>query len=261
LSEAAPDRDTLALTDDGIEIPNGVDLSEGVVFRARGATVDHKPGSADRPFYPAIDEDHLEAEQEYGVINEHLEAYEVTIKTYGEAAETYHVQVPATDGGRPEAFPGDDLWSDYRDAEIGIGDVVVDLSRGASLQVTSVATKRAGEHPNVRSDRTADMFGVADDELVFDCVFLPDGDDAVSPPSKTYAYPASRLLRYPVEQATSNERLQREWLTNVLEDLAVEANDLSANHRICLREVVSEAFGSDVAGLLEEFAEAAGGEA
>ena len=219
MSEAAPDRDTLALTDDGIEIPAGVDLSDGVVFRARGATVDHKPGSADRPFYPA------------------------------------------TDGGRPQAFPGDDLWSDYRDAEIGIGDVVVDLSRGASLQVTSVATKRAGEHPNVRSDRTADMFGVADDELVFDCVFLPDGDDAVSPPSKTYAYPASRLLRYPVEQATSNERLQREWLTNVLEDLAVEANDLSTNHRICLREVVSEAFGSDVAGLLEEFAEAAGGEA
>jgi len=127
-----------------------------------------------------------------------------------------------------------DLWSAYRDAEIGIGDVVVDLSRGTSLQVTSVASKHAGEHPNVRSDPTADMFGVDDHELVFNCVFLPDGDGAFSPPSKTYAYPQSRLLRYPVEEATSRARLQREWLTNLLEDLAVEANKLGGQHRICL---------------------------
>ncbi|SFP91831.1 hypothetical protein SAMN05216277_11215 [Halolamina pelagica] len=153
------------------------------------------------------------------------------------------------------------MWSAYRDAEIGVGDVVVDLSRTTSLQVTGVASKRAGEHPKVRSDRTADLFGVDEDELVYHCVFLPDGDDAISPPSKTYAYPASRLLRYPVEEATPNERLQREWLTNVLEELAVEANELGAQQRICLREVVSNAFGSEVAGLLEEFVEAAGGEA
>lgn len=152
------------------------------------------------------------------------------------------------------------MWADYRDAGIGAGDVVVDLTRCASLQVTSVASKRAGEHPNIRSDRTADMFGVDDDELVFNCVFLPDGDDAVSPPSKTYAYPESRLLRYPVEQATSNARLQREWLTNLLEDLAVTANELGAQHRICLREIVAEAFSDEVADLTEEFAAAAGGE-
>jgi len=223
LSEAASSQETLRLTDDGIEIPDGVDLSEGVVFRARGATVDHKPGSTDRPFYPAVDERHLQEEQEHGVINEELDAYEVSIKPYGEEAEVHQVAVPATDGGRPEAFPSDDLWSAYRDAEIGIGDVVVDLSRGTSLQVTSVASKHAGEHPNVRSDPTADMFGVDDHELVFNCVFLPDGEDAVSPPNKTYAYPQSRLLRYPVEEATSRARLQREWLTNLLEGLAVEA--------------------------------------
>lgn len=90
---------TLKLTDDGVEIPDGVDLSDGVVFRARGATVDHKPGSPDRPFYPALDDRHLEEEQEHGVINENLDAFEVSIKPYGEEVETYHVQVPATDGG------------------------------------------------------------------------------------------------------------------------------------------------------------------
>ncbi len=167
----------------------------------------------------------------------------------------------ATNGGCDHGLRSDEIWSAYRDAEIGVGDVVVDLSRGVSLQVTGVATKRAGEHPEIRSDRTADLFGVDDEELVFNCVFLPDGDGAVSPPSKTYAYPASRLLRYPVEEATPNERLQREWLTNVLEELAVEANELGAQHRISLREVVTSAFGREVAGLLDEFVEAAGGEA
>ncbi len=164
--------------------------------------------------------------------------------------------------GREHGLPSDEIWSAYRDAEIGVGDVVVDLSRGVSLQVTGVATKRAGEHPEVRSDPTADLFDTDDEELVFNCVFLPDGDGSIAPPpSKTYAYPASRLLRYPVEEATPKERLQREWLTNVLEELAVEANELGAQHRISLREVVTNAFGPEVAGLLDEFVEAAGGEA
>jgi len=251
---------TLILTDDGLQIPIGVDLSEGIVFRARGVTVDHKPGSHDRDYYPAIDERHITAEG-CDVVNEHLEKNEVSIKPYGEETETYRVAVPATDGGQPQAFTGTDIWSAYRDAEIGVGDVVVGLSLGVSLQVTGVATKRAGNHPEVRSDPTAELFDTDDEELVFNCVFLPDGDGSVSPPSKTYAYPASRLLRYPVEEATPNERLQREWLTNVLEELAVEANKLGGQHRICLREVVTEAFGSEVAGLLEEFVEAAGGEA
>jgi len=91
--------ETLAFTDDGIEIPDGVDLSDGVVFRARGVTVDHKPGMPDRSFYPAVDERHLQEEQE-GIQNDHLDAYEVSIKPYGEEAETYQVVMPATDGGQ-----------------------------------------------------------------------------------------------------------------------------------------------------------------
>jgi len=175
-------------------------------------------------------------------------------------ADPDEIGKPMTDGGRDHSFPSDDLWSDYRDAEIGVGDVVVDLSRGVSLQVTSVATKHAGEHPDVRSDRTAEMFDVDDDELVFNCVFLPDGDDAVSPPTKTYAYPESRLLRYPVEDATPNERLQREWLTNLLEEIVVEADRLGEAHRESVLDVVAQAFGDNIADLAEEFAEAAGGE-
>ncbi len=97
-------RDTLRLTEDGIEIPEDVDLSGGVVFRARGVTVDHKPGSQDLDFYPALEERHLDAEG-VSVQNDHLSEGEVSIKPYGEEARTYEVTVPATDGGLVE-HPG-----------------------------------------------------------------------------------------------------------------------------------------------------------
>lgn len=157
-------------------------------------------------------------------------------------------------------LPSDELWSDYRSSDIAIGDVVVDLSRGVSLQVVRLSTQRAGEHPDVRSDRTAAMFDVADSELVFDCVFLPDGTDAVSPPSKTYSYPQSRLLRYPVEEATDSARLQREWLTNVLEDLTVAAAEMDGREQEGVHRAIEKAFGREVADIAQEFADAAGGE-
>jgi len=91
-------RDTLRLTDEGIEIPDDVDFSEGVVLRARGATVDHKPGHTDREFYPMFKERHLTAEDR-SVVNEELDEFEISIKPYGEDARTYEVTVPAADGG------------------------------------------------------------------------------------------------------------------------------------------------------------------
>lgn len=281
---------TLRLTEDGLEVPEEVALSGGVVFRARGVTVDHKPGSQNMEFYPALEKRHLEEEQR-GIQNEHLDAYEVAVKQYGHDAKTYRVVIPETDGGegpRPDpekmaleelreeyrnradigysdpedqdrkmalwyelrdrtdveqpacpecgegnwgqapgepvqcnscgeylgenpelrqeiqnawneimhggeddtlvtdggreyALPGDDVWQRLGDSDINIGDVVVDLARGKSLQVVSVATQPAGEHDRVRSDRTAELFDTDADGLVFNCVFLPnqeDGDEA-----------------------------------------------------------------------------------
>jgi len=87
---------TLTLDDDGIEVPDDVDVSEGVVFRARGATVDMKPRGADRDRYPLIDRRSLEADGRH-VVNQHLGIREVTVKPYGEDARTYRVEVE--DGG------------------------------------------------------------------------------------------------------------------------------------------------------------------
>jgi len=88
---------TLTLDGDGIEVPDDVDVSEGVVFRARGATVDMKPGTADRDRYPLIKRRSLEADGRR-VVNQHLGIREVTVKPYGEDARTYRVEV-AEDGG------------------------------------------------------------------------------------------------------------------------------------------------------------------
>jgi len=98
-------RPTLRLTDDGLELPDGVCLSGGVVVRARGITVDHKPGGPERNVYPALEPRHLEAE-DIGVQNDYLDEDEVSVKQYGHDAETYEVVIPQTDGGQ-EPSEGD----------------------------------------------------------------------------------------------------------------------------------------------------------
>lgn len=113
-----------------------------------------------------------------------------------------------------------DVRFEAADSSIATGDVVVDLSSGKSLLVVGKSVQTVGEHPATRSDSTAEMFGADLEEPVFDCVFLPDGEK-VTPPSKTYAYPESRLLRYPVERATDFEGSVQIWLrTAWLQELA-----------------------------------------
>lgn len=142
--------------------------------------------------------------------------------------------------------------------EILAGDVVIDLSQGASLQVISESSIPAGEHEHIRSDPVAAMFGTEPDDTVYNCVFLPTPGDRISAPSKTYAYPESRLLRYPVEQASTLDRLQRELYTNALEVLAVTAAELGPEYRDHLHTIVEHAFSTEMARILDEFADAVG---
>ncbi|WP_435143827.1 hypothetical protein [Halobaculum sp. P14] len=89
--------DSLTLDADGLEMPADVDLSEGVVFRIRGATIDMKPGAADRDRYPLINRRSLEAEGQH-VVNGHIGIREVSVKPYGDDPTTYRVTVEATGG-------------------------------------------------------------------------------------------------------------------------------------------------------------------
>jgi len=131
------------------------------------------------------------------------------------------------------------------DAEYRVGDVVVDLARGKALQVVSESAQRAGEHPETRSDRTADLFDVDPEEPVYNCVFLPDGDGSISPPTKTYAYPQSRLLRFPVEEATDNSSIHHHMRVATLIELAESADDRSRGS--VFYSIVKDAYGGEAA--------------
>jgi len=145
-------RDTLRLTDDGIEIPEDVDFSEGIVFRARGATVDHKPGHSDREFYPMFEERHLTAEDR-SVVNEDLDEFEISIKPYGEEPRTYEVTVPATDGGLVE-HPGleavaADEYDGAQQCDYGCGsvaDYLVELRLEGSATTSLVCDDCSQQH-------------------------------------------------------------------------------------------------------------------
>jgi len=152
-----------------------------------------------------------------------------------------------------------DPWPRYQqtDHEIGTADVVVDLVSGKSLQVVSRSSVTAGDHPQLRSDKTGAMFGADENDAVYNCVFLPDGED-VRPPSKTYAYPESRLLRYPVEDADDGTHLQTHLRAAFLQDLAEAAGDQA--RLSTLYNIVKEAYSEDLAEYIHEWAEAAGGE-
>jgi hypothetical protein len=106
-----------------------------------------------------------------------------------------------------------------------VGEIVVDLAQGVPLQVVEVAHRSAGEHPQVTVDEeTRALWGVTEDERVYDCVFLPTEEDRVDAPSNTYAYPAGRLARVPVEQAVDGDarriptQIVIEFLADVLAD-------------------------------------------
>ncbi|WP_276258101.1 hypothetical protein [Haloglomus litoreum] len=133
------------------------------------------------------------------------------------------------------------------DASLTAGDVVVDLASGQALQVVSVATQPAGEHPQTRSDGTAAMFDAAPEEPVYNCVFLPDGEK-ISPPTKTYAYPESRLLRYPVERATDGVGLQTHLRAAMLTQLCAATADEGEVDVVV--GLARRAFGDQVADLL-----------
>ena len=145
------------------------------------------------------------------------------------------------------------------DDAISTGDIVVDLSSGKALQVIGKSVQTVGEHPQTRSDATAEMFDAAPDETVFECVFLPDGEK-VSPPTKTYAYPESRLLRYPVEKATAFSGGIQMWLRSAFIDELAEGvvDDLSFDTQFQeeLRELLADVYSPDLAATFEELVEA-----
>lgn len=148
---------------------------------------------------------------------------------------------------------------------IRLGSIVLDRARNKALRVVSRDHRRAGDHPDVDvDDAMAREWGVTEDDAVYDCVFLPTGEDAVSSPKRPYAYPEGRLTRYPVETALDEDarrvhtQIVIEFLATVLESAKT---DKRAERRVgAIFETVHQAdFEAEVPAevLLEEAEELA----
>lgn len=117
---------------------------------------------------------------------------------------------------------------------IRLGSVVLDRARNKPLQVVDRDHRTAGEHPYIDVDGEMErQWGVTESDEVFECVFLPTGEDAVSSPSKSYAYPASRLTRYPVEAHGEGDDVHRIHTQIIVEFLAdVFAHTMAADEKL-----------------------------
>jgi len=135
------------------------------------------------------------------------------------------------------------------EGEICTGAIVVDLASGTALQVVGTSAQTVGEHRQTRSDATAEMFNAEPDEAVYECVFLPDGGK-ISPPTKTYAYPESRLLRYPVESATEHAGGIQMWLRSAFIDELAEGvadNPYTDSFEAGLFDLLAYVYSEDLA--------------
>ena len=110
----------------------------------------------------------------------------------------------------------------------------------------------------------ARQWGVTEDDVVYDSVFLPTGEDAVSSPKRPYAYPEGRLTRYPVEAALDENarRVHTQILTEFLAAVLESAKtDKRAERRVgAIFEMIHQAdFEAEVPAevLLEEAEELA----
>lgn len=148
---------------------------------------------------------------------------------------------------------------------IRLGSIVLDRSRNKPLRVVGRDHRRAGDHPDTDvDDAMARQWGVTEDDIVYDCVFLPTGEDKVSSPKRSYAYPEGRLTRFPVEAAFHEDarRIHTQILTEFLAAVLESAKaDKRAERRVgAIFEMVHQAdFEAEVPTevLLEEAEELA----
>mgnify|MGYP006271583899 CR=1 FL=1 len=176
---------------------------------------------------------HVELVDEHGPISE------------SSFAEDQRRGRPMTDGGRDEA-------------DIRVGDVCLDLSQGRPVQVVEALTQNAAEWSN---DNGYDLLGnYANERLesepgdaVFECVYV---GSIQSEPSKTYAFPESRLVRIEVEAGDGGRRVDERITVNVLESLFDAAlRSGSDETKSVLRGLAQDAFGRDVTSEARELAE------
>lgn len=138
------------------------------------------------------------------------------------------------------------------DYPIGLGDVALDLAQGRPVHVVGVSDMTAAEWSDANNYDLAGnyanaRFETSDDDRVFDCVYC---SSAKSEPSKTYAFPESRLLRLETEAADDGRPVYQRVVVDVLTDVFFQADATDA-----LAERLEGAYGSELIDEARELAD------
>lgn len=130
------------------------------------------------------------------------------------------------------------------DAEIRIGDVVIDLAQGRPMQVVDAYDWDAAEWSDRNDYDLTENYGNArlgaePSDAVFECVYC---SSLKSEPSNSYAFPESRLARVETEAGYDRFRVQERIRVQAFADLLAEA----ADHEIYedLQDVIAQVAGT-----------------
>lgn len=143
--------------------------------------------------------------------------------------------------------------------DIQVGDICLDLAQGRPVHILTDTGQTAAEWSEANDyDLTGnygnDRLGASDDDRVFDVVYC---SSAKSEPSKTYAFPESRLLRIETEAATDDGRpVYERVIQDVLETLLLAARYDGEHEYEWLHETAAAVQGWDD-DLVDEAAELA----
>lgn len=117
-----------------------------------------------------------------------------------------------------------------------VGDVVLDLAQGRPMQIVGrydgdVREWSAENDYDLTGNYGNSRFEAEESEAVFDCVYV---GSIQSEPSKTYAFPTSRLARIEVEAAEEEllrvgDEIRQAFLTEILLGLRMDGDPSNAS--------------------------------
>jgi hypothetical protein len=132
-------------------------------------------------------------------------------------------------------------------SDIGIGDVVMDLTEGRPLHVVGVSEHNAAVWSeqngyDLLSNYGNERLDASPEDAVYKCVYC---NTLKHQPSKVYSVPASRLGRVETEAADDGEPVADRVRADLLADLFAEAHHIGNGELTAALEAIATAVADD----------------